>query len=66
MNYSILRKEISEYSDEHLANVWESLREYNPKECHTSGITMDEWAEMIYFEVTSRREKIFRRNLSSC
>ena len=54
--YDKLTAELKGYSNNHLSDVWEALRDYDPAEKHTSGITMDEWAEMVYCEVSARRE----------
>jgi hypothetical protein len=40
--------------DEQLLSIWEALKEYNPAEEYSPGITMDDWASLIYSELSYR------------
>lgn len=47
---------IEAMSDDNLMIVWNALGDYDPKAMYDAeaGITMDDWAEMVYGEVTKR------------
>jgi hypothetical protein len=51
-----INQKLEQMSDSSLLAVWEGLRNYDPTEMYDveRGITMDEWAEAVYSEISLR------------
>ena len=45
---------IDSMSDQNLLTAWEALADYDPAENYAPGVSMDEWASMVYSEISQR------------
>jgi len=52
--FIVLSKELEEMSDIDLNIIWDALKDYDPAEYHSTGMSMDEWASLVYSEKSCR------------
>ena len=53
-NYQELAEIVQELPDSDLLIIWNNLVYYDPKDEYTPGISMDDWAQLIYGELSFR------------
>lgn len=41
-------------SDARLKGVWDALKDYDPSKEYAPGVSMDDWANMVYMEISRR------------
>lgn len=47
-------RRVETMSDDQLAAVWDALSSYNPRESYAPGVSMDDWAQIVYSEKSRR------------
>lgn len=54
MTYEALVVDVEQLTDKSLLTIWKNLKSYDPKEEHSPGVSMDDWAQLIYSELSKR------------
>ena len=47
-------EKVKDMCSEELNTIWECLKEYNPEDMYDLKTTMEEWAEIVYSEISKR------------
>lgn len=47
-------RKVTALADDELQRVWANLKGYDPRDLYAPGVSMDEWASLVYSEMCIR------------